>query len=105
MRELASESDVMQDMLRTPFLEVLPEILAFCSVRAVGRCAAVSGDFRQGAGRNDLWRDLCLRRWRGRQHSTHMRRWLAALNRQPETEDLLTDYACEEHLEGCRAAA
>lgn len=83
--------------------EVVVEFLSCCSVPQVGRCAAVSRDFHLGAARDDLWRVLCLRRWRGRQHSVHMRRWFA--ESALVAEDLFVEYGEEEQLRRCQAVA
>lgn len=85
--------------------EILGEILVYASVTDVGRCAQVSEDFRFGAMCDDLWRELCKRRWKDKQHSVHIRRWLGALAERPVSEDLFTEYACEEQLKKSQEAA
>mmetsp|Transcript_55823 Transcript_55823/g.103306 ORF Transcript_55823/g.103306 Transcript_55823/m.103306 type:complete len:505 (-) Transcript_55823:127-1641(-) len=83
----------------TGITEILAEILDFTSVQVVGRCTAVSRGFLQGATRDDLWCELCYRRWQGKQHSVHMRRWISAPRCQPiEAEDLMTCYASEAQM-------
>lgn len=96
--------DTAQD-LAAGRAEILVEIFAFCSVCDVGRCAAASQDFRQGAEHDALWHCLCRRRWRDRQHSVHVRRWLAEASARPVPEDLFTDYACEEQRRLCEERA
>lgn len=84
--------------------ELLAEVLACCAVPDVGRCAAASWDFQRGALEDGLWCRLCTRRWEDRQHSVHMRRWLAHVRARPEAEELLLDYASDEQLRLCQEA-
>lgn len=86
--------------------DILAEVLGFSAVSDVGQAAAVSVEFNSGASQDTLWRGLCLRRWQGRQHSLHMRRWLAESGlRAAASEDLLADFASEEQMRGCESAS